>query len=74
MRISQANISFADLRRVCEYYFGAPRHSGSSHAVFEKPWRGDPRVNIQSDHGRAKAYQVRQVLNAINMMEGMTHD
>jgi len=26
---------------------------------------GDPRVNIQNDHGRAKAYQVKQVLAAI---------
>lgn len=27
--------------------------------------REDPRVNIQNDHGRAKPYQVRQVLAAI---------
>jgi len=29
------------------------------------PWTGDPRVNIQNDHGNAKAYQVKQVLKAI---------
>lgn len=33
------------------------------------PWQGDPRANIQSDKGKAKAYQVRQVLKAINRLE-----
>ncbi len=33
------------------------------------PWAGDPRVNIQEDHGMAKAYQVRQVLKAIERLE-----
>ena len=31
--------------------------------------QGDPRVNIQSDKGHAKAYQVRQVLKAIDKLE-----
>ena len=30
---------------------------------------GRPRVNIQNDHGKAKAYQVRQVLAAIARLE-----
>jgi hypothetical protein len=54
---------------VCVHYFGEPRHHGSSHAVFKTPWPGDPRVNIESDTGRAKAYQVRQVLRAIAKLE-----
>ena len=29
----------------------------------------DPRVNIQNDNGMAKAYQVRQVLRAIEKLE-----
>jgi hypothetical protein len=33
------------------------------------PWAGDPRVNIQNDHGQAKEYQVRQVLAAIKKNE-----
>jgi hypothetical protein len=33
------------------------------------PWRGDPRVNIQNDKGITKAYQVKQVLKAIERME-----
>jgi hypothetical protein len=69
MESSPANIAYKDLVRVCEYYFGSPRQRGSSHAVFATPWHGDPRVNIQTDRGRAKAYQVRQVLKAIARLE-----
>lgn len=61
-------IRFADLFKVCEHYFGKPRNSGSSHHVFRTPWPGDPRVNIQDDKGRAKPYQVRQVLKAITKL------
>ncbi|WP_402372063.1 hypothetical protein [Isoptericola rhizosphaerae] len=32
---------------------------------------GRPRVNIQNSKGQAKAYQVRQVLEAINKLEDM---
>jgi hypothetical protein len=69
MRASPANIRFNDLRRVCEAYFGAPRHKSGSHVIFKTPWPGDPRVNIQNDRGKAKAYQVKQVLLAIEKME-----
>lgn len=65
------NIRFQDLQKICEVYFGAPRQSGSSHLVFKTPWAGDPRINIQNDKGKAKAYQVRQVLLAIEKLEGM---
>jgi hypothetical protein len=65
MRSEPANVRFADLQRVCESFFGKPRQSGSSHAVYKTPWPGNPRVNIQNDKGKAKPYQVRQVLLAI---------
>ena len=29
------------------------------------PWQGDPRVNIQGKKGKVRAYQVKQVLKAI---------
>jgi hypothetical protein len=32
---------------------------------------GDPRINIQKKKGEAKAYQVKQVLAAIDKLEGM---
>lgn len=54
---------------MCEHYFGPPRTTGGTHAVFRTPWHGDPRVNIQNDQGKAKPYQVRQVLTAIEKKE-----
>ncbi|WP_235934526.1 toxin HicA [Paramicrobacterium chengjingii] len=70
MQRSPANVRYSEALRVCEYYFGAPRNRGGSHAVFSTPWRGDPRVNIQNSGGMAKPYQVRQVLAAIREAEG----
>lgn len=69
MRANPKNVRYTDLHQVCEHYFGPPRTSGGSHAVFRTPWPGDPRVNIQNDHGKAKPYQVRQVLTAIEKKE-----
>jgi hypothetical protein len=69
MRKAPAQIRFADLFKVCVAYFGEPRQSGSSHAVFKTPWPGDPRVNIQNAKGTAKPYQVRQVLLALDRLQ-----
>lgn len=68
-RSNPKNVKFAELCKVCEHYFGKPRQSGSSHRVYKTPWQGDPRVNIQNDKGKAKAYQVKQVLKAIERLE-----
>jgi hypothetical protein len=68
MRTAPTNVRFADLARVCAFYFGAPRRRGGSHVVYKTPWSGDPRVNIQDEKGKAKAYQVRQVLHAIEKL------
>lgn len=65
MRNNPAGIRFADLCKVCDHYFGRPRQISSSHRIYKTPWPGDPRVNIQNSRGRAKTYQVRQVLKAI---------
>ena len=53
---------------------GAPadvlRHRGPDTKVIDLNGQtGDPRVNIQNDKGKAKAYQVRQVLMAIDKLE-----
>ena len=74
MRREPANVRFSDLKKVCEEYFGKPRQMGTSHAIFKTPWVGDPRINIQDDKGKAKAYQVRQVLLAIDKLESMRHE
>ena len=68
MRTEPANVRFSGLQRVCETYFGRPRQNGSSHAIYKTPWPGNPRVNIQNNKGKAKAYQVRQVLLAIERL------
>ncbi|MCL2467495.1 MAG: toxin HicA [Micrococcales bacterium] len=65
MRRAPHNVRYDNLAKVCEEHFGAPRQEGTSHAVYTMPWVGDPRVNIQrGSDGKAKAYQVRQVLAA----------
>jgi len=74
MRAQPAGLRFSELMKVCEHFFGVPRQSGSSHAVFKMPWAGDPRVNIQNDGGKAKAYQVRQVLQAIEKLKGLNDE
>ena len=68
MHTEPANVRFSELQRVCETYFGKPRQNGSSHAIYKTPWPGNPRVNIQNNKGKAKAYQVRQVLLAIERL------
>lgn len=70
MRESPKGIRFADLARVCDHYFGEPRQQGTSHRVYRMPWPGDPRVNIQDEHGEARPYQVRQVLAALDKLGG----
>ena len=71
MRREPASVRFSDLAKLCEEYFGKPRHQGGSHTIFKTPWPGDPRINIQNHKGRAKPYQVRQVLLAIDKLENM---
>ena len=69
MQRNPADVRFQELRRVCEHYFGPARRSSGSHLAYKTPWIGNPRVNIQDEHGKAKAYQVRQVLKAVERME-----
>ena len=63
------NVRFSDLCKICDHYFGQPRQQQTSHRVYKTPWRGDPRINIQNDKGKAKAYQVKQVLAAVEKLE-----
>jgi hypothetical protein len=65
MEQNPADVRFSDLCKVCDHYFGKPRQEGTSHRVYKTAWHGDPRVNIQGRKGKARAYQVRQVLKAV---------
>ena len=72
MRQNPNGIRFAEICHVCDHYFGDARQRNSSHRVYKTPWQGDPRVNIQNSKGHAKAYQVKQVLKAIERLEHET--
>jgi hypothetical protein len=69
MRENPGGVRFADLCKVCDHFFGQARQTSGSHRVYKTPWIGDPRVNIQNSMGCAKAYQVKQVLKAIERLE-----
>lgn len=69
MQQNPKNVRFADLCKICDHFFGKSRQEKSSHHVYKTPWQGDPRVNIQNDKGKAKAYQVKQVLLAVEKLE-----
>ena len=69
MRENPNGVRFSELQKICRHYFGKPRRSKSSHCIYKTPWSGDPRVNIQNQKGYAKAYQVKQVLLAIERLE-----
>ncbi len=73
MKREPKNVRFNDLCKACDFYFGAARQGAGSHRIYKTPWQGDPRVNIQNDKGKAKAYQVKQVLRAIERLE-VDHD
>jgi hypothetical protein len=69
MQKNPKGVRFKDLCQVCDHYFGTARQHSSSHRIYRMPWQGDPRVNIQNDKGMAKAYQVKQVLKAIERLQ-----
>jgi hypothetical protein len=71
MRQSPKGVRFADAVKAAELLFGEGRVSGSHH-IFKTPWPGDPRVNLQDDgSGKAKVYQVRQLLQAADRKAAM---
>ncbi len=69
MRTNPAGVRFADACKVVTHFFGKPRQQGSSHHVWKMPWAGDPRINLQPGQGgKAKPYQVRQAVQAIDRL------
>lgn len=68
MRDNPRDVRFEDALRVAAHYFGKPRTRGSHH-FFRMPWSGDPLVNLQQQGRTAKAYQVRQLLRAVDRLE-----
>lgn len=69
-RNSPGSLSFADAVKLATSYFGDPRSGSGSHvAIFTMPWQGDPRINLQNKGGKAKPYQVTQILRAIDRLK-----
>ena len=69
MRENPKGVRYSDLCKICDNFFGKARQSGSSHRIYRTPWKGDPRVNIQNSKGKAKTYQAKQVLKALERLE-----
>jgi predicted RNA binding protein YcfA (HicA-like mRNA interferase family) len=66
MRNNTKDVRFADAVKVATDHFGEPRIVGS-HRVFTGP--NGQRVNLQpGKDGKAKAYQVEQLLTAIGAL------
>ena len=68
MKQSPKSVRFADLCKVCDFYFGEARQKSSSHRIYKTPWPGNPRVNIQNNKGNSKVYQIKQVIEAIEKL------
>ena len=65
MKNNPAGVRFLDACKVADHFFGEPTQKRSSHRVWKMPWPGNPRVNMQNEKGSAKAYQVRQLVEAV---------
>jgi hypothetical protein len=74
MQQESTNVKFSDLLKICEENLV---HLGNQAPVIwflKHHGLGDPRINIQNDKGKAKAYQVRQVLLAIDKLKESKHE
>ena len=58
------NVRFGDLIRVAEAVGFEFSHSNGSHRFFKHPIIRES-LNLQPDHGQAKAYQVRQFIRLV---------
>jgi hypothetical protein len=68
MRREPGNVSFNSSGRINRSKSWLTRGDANGTLVKTTPWPGDPRVNIQNAKGKAKPYQVRQVLQAIEKL------
>jgi hypothetical protein len=73
-RNSPQNLRFEEVCKLAECFgWTRQKQGGTSHAVFIHPSLGNTAgslMNFQSKSGKAKAYQVRQLLDAI---DGLNH-
>lgn len=74
-RRSPHNLTFDEICKLaaCEGWIAHPAN-GSSHAVFTHPKLGNTAgslMNFQSRKGKAKPYQVKQLLDAIDAVDSI---
>ena len=74
-RNSPQNVTFTEICKLalCEGWVAHPEN-GSSHAVFTHPKLGNvpgSLMNFQNKKGKAKPYQVKQLLDALDLIEAM---
>ena len=70
MRNNSQGVRYTEACKVADAYFGKPRQKSTSHRIWKMPRGGDPRVNLQEGSGgKAKAYQIEQLLKAIDRLE-----
>lgn len=69
IRSNPKDVAWADLVAVCNLCFGMARHGRGSHLIYDTPWMDHPLLVLQPRKGKAKPYQVRQVLRALDVME-----
>lgn len=63
-RRSPANLRFDELCQLAECYGFVQARTKGSHRIYKRPgWRGV--LTFQDDKGKAKPYQVRQLLQVI---------
>jgi len=61
-----SEMRFSELCKVCEHHFGDARQKGTSHRKYKTGLKDQPLITIQEwKGGKAKPYQVKQVLQAI---------
>jgi len=63
----ESSMRFKRLKAICDHFFGQPRIKGSHH-IYATGVPEAPLVNIQSDKGKAKPYQVRQVRRVLEII------
>lgn len=74
---SPNNLRFTELCALAESYGWEFDRQKGSHRMYKNPFFGSAieyRMNFQDDNGKAKSLQVRQLLNAIEIIEGAEED
>jgi len=66
------NVKFHELYKICTIFFG-DSHIHGSHHVFKTPWQGTPWLNIQKHGKMAKAYQVKDLREALEKLSKTLH-